>query len=315
MLNRIIPYVAFAIAVPAGAQVEYRNLDGGRPVRIEDATPTERHALDLDLTTLRFDFLGNTRSRIQFEPRMAYGLLPNTEISIRVPAFIREVGQSPRAGFSGVGIGAMRQLNIESLRWPALGIAVDAFLPLGPAAARPSYSAKALITKTSTWGRLHLNGAFGTYSAQIPPPVTTPCVNAAGFPCGEPVPYLPPIDGPCTLGFAGEFPPVTLACSAQGSIAQTGALPSATTVTHGHWLVGLAADKAFPLRSLLVVADVFAESFEGLQRPVDWTSEVGVRRQALPWLVLDGAIGRHYRGTTLSTFVTFGTTITWPLFL
>jgi hypothetical protein len=33
------------------------------------------------------------------------------------------------------------------------------------------------------------------------------------------------------------------------------------------------------------------------------------------WLVLDGAVGRHYQGTTLSTFVTFGTTITWPLFL
>jgi hypothetical protein len=315
MLNRVLLLSTFAVAPLARAQVEYRNLDGGRPVRIEDATPTERHALDLDLATLRFDFLGNTRSRIQFEPRMAYGLMPNTEISIRVPAFIREVGQIPRAGVSGVGIGAMRQLNIESLRWPALGIAVDAFLPVGPAAARPSYSAKALITKTSTWARLHLNGAFGTYSARIPPPVTTPCVTSAGFPCGEPVPYLPPIDGPCTVGFAGGFPAITLACSSRGSLADTRALSSATTVTHGHWLVGLAADKAFPLRSLLVVADVFAERFEGLQRPVDWTSELGLRRQALPWLVLDGAVGRHYQGTTLSTFVTFGTTITWPLFL
>jgi hypothetical protein len=314
MLKRIFACMAFAIAVPAGAQVEYRNLDGGRPVRIEDATPTERHALDLDLTTLRFDFLGHTRSRIQFEPRMAYGLMPNTEISIRVPAFIREVGQSPRAGVSGFGIGAMRQLNIERLRWPALGIAVDAFLPVGPAAARPSYSAKALLTKTSTFGRIHLNASFGTFSTRIPPP-PGPCVTPAGFPCDEPVPYLPPIDGPCTFEIPGAFPPLSASCSSQSSFPETRAASTATTVTHGHWLVGLAADKAFPLRSLLIVGDVFAEKFKGLQRPVDWTSELGLRRQALPWLVLDGAVGRHYRGTTLSTFVTFGTTLTWPLFL
>src|SRR6476619_3793219 len=80
----------------ASAQVEYRNLDGGRPVRIEDASPTERHGLDVDLTTLRLDRLAPSRTRFQLEPRVAYGILPNTEISLRVPVFFRERGQSPR---------------------------------------------------------------------------------------------------------------------------------------------------------------------------------------------------------------------------
>jgi hypothetical protein len=78
-------------------------------------------------------------------------------------------------------------------------------------------------------------------------------------------------------------------------------------------LIGAAADKAIPLRSILLVADVFGEHFQGLGRRVDWTAEVGARHQVSPWLVVDAAIGRHYYGTGLSSFLTVGTTITRPV--
>jgi len=79
-----------------------------------------------------------------------------------------------------------------------------------------------------------------------------------------------------------------------------------------HWLVGIAADKAFPLRSVVFVGDLFVEHFEGLRRLYDWTAELGVRRQVSPRLVLDATLGRHYYGTALSTFVKFGTSFTQP---
>jgi hypothetical protein len=80
-----------ATAATAAAQDEYRNLEAGRPVRISDATPTERYALDLDLTTVRLERLSLGRYRLQYEPRIAYGVLPRTEISLRVPSFFVSV--------------------------------------------------------------------------------------------------------------------------------------------------------------------------------------------------------------------------------
>ncbi|HEY4953582.1 MAG TPA: hypothetical protein VII02_01725 [Gemmatimonadaceae bacterium] len=41
-----------SLAHPAHAQAGYRNLDAGFPVRVEDATVTERYAFDLDLTSV-----------------------------------------------------------------------------------------------------------------------------------------------------------------------------------------------------------------------------------------------------------------------
>jgi hypothetical protein len=66
---------------------------------------------------------------------------------------------------------------------------------------------------------------------------------------------------------------------------------------------------------LLIVADVFAERFEGLNRAVDWTAELGARHQVTPWLVVDAALGRHYSGTGLSSFLTFGTTVSHAIFI
>ena len=45
----VILLVALPLARETNAQAEYRNLDAGFPVRIEDATVTDRYDVDLDL--------------------------------------------------------------------------------------------------------------------------------------------------------------------------------------------------------------------------------------------------------------------------
>src|SRR6476469_3966339 len=84
------------VSSPGFAQGEYRNIESGRPVRVSDATPTERHSLDLDLTTIRVDRLSLGRYRLQVEPRLSYGILPRMDISIRALAFYREPSAVPR---------------------------------------------------------------------------------------------------------------------------------------------------------------------------------------------------------------------------
>lgn len=313
----LIASIAILLVAEAGsAQVEYRNLESGRPVRVADAQPTERYALDLDLTTLRVDFLSHLRERLLLEPRMAYGILPNTEFSIRVPAFFRERGQSPRSGISGIGIGGMRELRLESRRLPALALSAETFLPVGPNAARPAYSAKALVTRSFPAGRLHLNASYGTFTVRLRPPlVISPVCGQPGLPpC--PVPSEePPLDGPCDLSSSATSPPVLLACSVGGQFtgrASNAAVPG-PVIRRAQWLVGVAGDKTLPLRSVILVADIFVEHFEGLRRRYDWTAELGVRRQVSPRLVLDATVGRHYYGTSLSSFVKLGTSFSRPI--
>jgi hypothetical protein len=310
----LIASIAILVLAESGsAQVGYRNLDAGRPVRVEDAAPTERHALDLDLTTLRVDFLSHLRERVLIEPRMAYGILPNTEFSIRVPIFFRERSQSPRSGISGVGIGGKRELRLESRRLPAFGLAAETFLPVGPNATRPAFSAKALMTRSFPVGRLHLNASYGTFAVRLRPGLVITAV------CGEPgLPPCPeaPIDHVCDLSAATGFPPVLAACASGARTLTTDASSAAVpgeVVRRSHWLIGVAGDKALPLRSTLLVADVFVEHFDGLRRSFDWTAEFGVRRQVSPRLVVDATVGRHYYGSELSSFIKFGTSFSRPV--
>src|SRR3954471_21133284 len=117
--------VVLLYAEIARGQASYRNLDAGFPVRVEDATVTERYALDLDFLNFRYDELSDLRTRFQYEPRVSYGILPRTEAWIRVPVFYREKTSEPRGGVAGIGAGAMYQLELESLHIPALAVASE----------------------------------------------------------------------------------------------------------------------------------------------------------------------------------------------
>jgi len=301
-----------SLARQAQAQAEYRNLDAGLPVRIEDANVTERYALDLDLANLRFDALSGGRKRLQLEPELTYGILPRTEMWLRATTYHREREITPRTGIAGVGIGGMYQLALETLHLPAAAIASEVFIPTGPNAVPASYSVKTAFTRSFTPGRIHFNASVASYVSRIP----TDCLPLIqGTVCGGGtlVGVLPPLDGPCVMAPL-ESGSLSSACAAQ----PLGALPTAqapTTklVTHGHWLLGVGADKTLPLRSVVFLGDLFAEKFEGIGRPTDWTAELGARKQLNPRVVLVGSVGRHFRGTNDSSFFILGATLSRAL--
>ncbi|HMI47351.1 MAG TPA: hypothetical protein VK481_01620 [Gemmatimonadaceae bacterium] len=300
----------------AHAQGEYRNLDAGSPIRIEDATVTERYALDLDLANIRFDALSGGRKRFQLEPQVSYGILPYTEMWIRVPTYYREREITPRKGVAGIGIGGMYQWSFESLRLPAFAFAAEVFIPTGPAALPPAYSFKTLFTRSLPSGaRVHLNAAIASYAIRVATPSDCQVLPGGTVCGGQGNPPLPPFDGPCAVGSQSEMIPLSTFCGAPAPASGVGIAQAAATrtVTHGHWTVGLAADKALPLRSLLFAADIFAERFEGIGRTTDVTAEVGVRKQVTSGVVLGGAFGRHFKGTNESSFLVLGATFSRAL--
>jgi hypothetical protein len=71
------------------------------------------------------------------------------------------------------------------------------------------------------------------------------------------------------------------------------------------WMAGVAVDRAFPLRSILLIADVFAEQplVDGAE--LAWTAEAGFRYQTSPQFNIDFGMGRRFTGDR-GWFLTFG---------
>jgi hypothetical protein len=72
------------------------------------------------------------------------------------------------------------------------------------------------------------------------------------------------------------------------------------------WTAGVAADRTFPLRSMLVAGEVYAR--EPLREGADvrWAMTAGVRYQYSPRWALDGGIGRRLTGDDQGWYATFG---------
>lgn len=81
---------------------------------------------------------------------------------------------------------------------------------------------------------------------------------------------------------------------------------SAGTVELSRWLAGIAIDRTYPLRSLLIGAEVNARQPIHAADALEWSVAAGVRKQLSPQFNLDGGIGRRLTGDEQSWFATFG---------
>jgi hypothetical protein len=290
------------------AQSDYYNLDAGRPTRVEDASPAERWALEVLLGAFRLERYGDGTQRWRTEPKLVYGVLPFTELEVRVPVvhtFIPQGGASS-TGAAGVGVGMLHAFNLETARVPAIAMATEFLIPTGNLSGpNISYSIKGLVTRTTRFGRLHVNGAVGTYSVRPPvsPPADTTCGPPTN-PCApNPITTAPiPVDIPC------GSQPITASQAAPVNLVAASAPGDATRTGGQRWLVGLGADRAWGLQSLLVSGTIYAERFDGSYSSTDWTAEVGTRQQLTPRLVFDVGVTRRFTGVAQSSAVTIGAT-------
>ena len=248
------------------------------------------------------------------EPKLSFGVLPFTELELRLPV-VRVLPRAPAAtatGIASLGIGVLHAFNLETPYVPALAIAGDVALPVGSLAApRAIYAFKALATKTFPFARLQLNVSGGTWNVRPPssgaPPTPTCGTGEPGVPPCE-LPPIPP-DVPCTvIPIAAASARATAARCATSDLAAPVAAFFTPRSAGTRWMAVLGIDRAFPLASTLIAADVVAERFYGLYPLTDWTAEVGIRRQLTPQLVADVGIGRRFRGSTPATSVTIGFT-------
>lgn len=95
--------------------------------------------------------------------------------------------------------------------------------------------------------------------------------------------------------------------------ASTATSASAGIVELSRWWAGVAVDKTFPLRSMLIGAETYARQPIVPGEPVQWNAGVGIRYQLAPQFALDGGVGARLSGDNRSWYFTVGTAYAFGL--
>jgi len=264
----------------AHAQTDYYNTDRGRPVQIEDAYAAERHAFELKLAPVRLEWMDRALSW-EVEPEIAYGLLPRTHLEIGVPITFERAGDGARrAGMAGLEVSLMHNLNAETRTIPALGLRADVLAPVGNHAPDRVYTTfTGMLTRTFSRLRVHFNGQYTV--------------------------------GPEGQYTVGAEPTVDPSCP--------GVEPATVQVRAPHveelsrWLGGMAIDKAFPLQSLLLTAELFARQPIVATDDLQYVAGAGMRWQVSPTVALDLGFGRRVDASAGPWYVTFGSAYAFGL--
>ena len=95
--------------------------------------------------------------------------------------------------------------------------------------------------------------------------------------------------------------------------ASTGSDNTAPTAELSRWLVGVAVDRTFPLRSLLITAElVTSQPLDATERTA-WDAAGGARYQLSPRLAVDGGGGYRLTGADGGWFLTAGAAVSLGL--
>lgn len=146
---------------PAWAQVDYRNLDDDRPTATEDAYPIERYAFELMLPYQGERNAGGETVHA-VTPELGFGILPNTQVGLKLPLAVQSASGSSEAGIAGLRVFALYNIATETLHWPGVALRIDAGFPVGSLAGDGGQVGLEGIA-TRSWGRsrIHLNGSYG----------------------------------------------------------------------------------------------------------------------------------------------------------
>ena len=144
--------------IDTAAAADHLNLEEGLPTEVEDAYPIPYKGREIQ-TILQYERDGDA-DRILLEPRIEYGVAPNTQVQLSVPFSFGDGGVN---NIEDVGVEVLYNFNAESLSVPAFAIAVGADFPTGPDSTEVDPTVRLLVTKTignANLERLHLNLAY-----------------------------------------------------------------------------------------------------------------------------------------------------------
>lgn len=154
------PFLALAggaISLPPAlpAQIDYRNLDRGRPARVTDAVAVERYAFELSLPW-RFS-TGRGASWHTLAPALEYGIARNLVVGADLDLVAGRDGAATAAG-SHAGLSFFYQFRRETPGAPAVALVLEAGQPTAaPLFDDFAVSVSGIATRAMGRSRWHLN--------------------------------------------------------------------------------------------------------------------------------------------------------------
>jgi len=157
------------LAPPAHAQADYRNLDAGRPIAVEDAQPLEFRAFEIQFGVPRFSRERRGHWLYALEPEFKWGILKNTQFGISSEFVVARDAGDTVSTFRDTQFHLLYNFNEETPRFPAIAIRPELTFPTGGLATGEVHgSLKLIASKTFGRNRLHFNGSW-TAGPTAPP--------------------------------------------------------------------------------------------------------------------------------------------------
>lgn len=150
----ILTLLALLVAVPVRA-IDHKNLDGGRPLRLEDAYSIAHGEFSLE-AGIGYRSNRGRNDQAFFPVEVTYGAFPNFHVELGTVLFTspRAVEGPDRSG--DLHLSALYNLNQETLRLPAFGIKGTMTFPTGVDSSGTDFELKGMVTRSV--GRLSLHG-------------------------------------------------------------------------------------------------------------------------------------------------------------
>ena len=143
----------------ASAQIDYRNLDEGRPVSSEDAYVVERYAFEL-VAPYRFEAGAGGADAHTVAPELSYGIAPNLQVSLEAPVAALDRGVGHDWGLAGLELSGLYNFNTESAGLPALSLKAEVQAPVGSLGGDLwRVTVSGIVTRGFGRVRMHLNVA------------------------------------------------------------------------------------------------------------------------------------------------------------
>ncbi len=166
LASSALGFAKIGLRTDSAIAADHLNLEEGLPTEVEDAYPVPYRGLEVQ-GVLQYERDGN-EDRILIEPRIEYGVAPNTQVRLAVPFSFGDGGVN---NIEDVGVEVFYNFNAESINVPAFAVSVGAGFPTGPDSSGVDPTVKLLATKTignANMDRLHMNlGYTRNFGAEV----------------------------------------------------------------------------------------------------------------------------------------------------
>lgn len=154
-------FLAAAVAlVPRAVHaIDHTNLDGGRPVRLEDAYAIAHREWTIE-AGFRLDAADGRTGRGVFGADVLFGLLPNLQIGAGGAAVSGSAGPAALGRAEGGRFETLFNLNQESLTLPAIALEGAFGFSSSGGDTDTAYEVTAILTKSLGRVRFHVNGGY-----------------------------------------------------------------------------------------------------------------------------------------------------------